>query len=494
MAQTIPTMGGPAEHGHTPPVLAAHSRNDSGLWHSLADHLVGTGRRAGAFGEAFGSADACRLVGELHDLGKADPAWQRYLAAADAGNKLSTVDHKHAGAFLCTTWGLGTFAPVIVGHHGGIPDATDVGSRMGNEPTVGQQAAIDHVETLGLTRPEAQALIPPQFRPGSRADAVGMRRMEFWLRMVFSALVDADRLDTEEHFRGGRWEFPQPLGLSALDDRCEARRKLTLAERQHDPVTPARTAMFGEVTSKASAPPGWFELTAPTGSGKTIAALAFALRHANVNRLRRVVTAVPFVSVTEQVANVYRTLLDDGPGAPVVLEHHTGVFARGESQSGTGLWSRLAAENWDATVIVTTTVQLLESLFGNNPSRTRKLHRLARSVIVLDEVQSFRGDCLTQRSMSSENSSGCTDARLSSQRQHSRRSTRLAVPRESSAEPCSTSQIGTKSSTAPTRTLSQIGSHGTTLRHELPRRATDTAGNVLSSLTPSRMPGRSVAA
>ncbi|ORB41992.1 hypothetical protein LAUMK4_02103 [Mycobacterium persicum] len=382
-------MGGPAEHGHTPPVLAAHSRNDSGLWHSLADHLVGTGRRAGAFGEAFGSADACRLVGELHDLGKADPAWQRYLAAADAGNKLSTVDHKHAGAFLCTTWGLGTFAPVIVGHHGGIPDATDVGSRMGNEPTVGQQAAIDHVETLGLTRPEAQALIPPQFRPGSRADAVGMRRMEFWLRMVFSALVDADRLDTEEHFRGGRWEFPQPLGLSALDDRCEARRKLTLAERQHDPVTPARTAMFGEVTSKASAPPGWFELTAPTGSGKTIAALAFALRHANVNRLRRVVTAVPFVSVTEQVANVYRTLLDDGPGAPVVLEHHTGVFARGESQSGTGLWSRLAAENWDATVIVTTTVQLLESLFGNNPSRTRKLHRLARSVIVLDEVQSL---------------------------------------------------------------------------------------------------------
>ncbi len=328
-------------------------------------------------------------MGELHDIGKADPAWQRYLAAADAGLKLPTVDHKHAGAFVCTTWGLGAFAPVIAGHHGGLPDQTDLRSKVTAEPTAGQQVAIDHVETLGLTRPEAQVVMPPQFRPGPRADAAGMRRMEFWLRMVFSALVDADSLDTEEHFRRGRREFPQPPGLNVLNDRCDARRKATLAERQHDPVTPARTAIFDEVISKAAADPGWFELTAPTGSGKTIAALAFALRHATVNGLRRVVTAVPFISVTEQVANVYRSLLDGGSDSPVVLEHHSGMFARGEAQSGAGLWSRLAAENWDATVIVTTTVQLLESLFGNNPSRTRKLHRLARSVIVLDEVQSL---------------------------------------------------------------------------------------------------------
>jgi CRISPR-associated endonuclease/helicase Cas3 len=101
------------------------------------------------------------------------------------------------------------------------------------------------------------------------------------------------------------------------------------------------------------------------------------------------VTAVPFISVTEQVADVYRGVLEDGFGPQVVLEHHSGMFTRSESQAGAGLWSRLATENWDARVIVTTTVQLLESLFDNSPSRTRKLHRLARSVLVLDEVQSL---------------------------------------------------------------------------------------------------------
>lgn len=370
-------------------MLAAHSPNDSGQWHSLADHLAGTGRRAGEFGAVFGSADACRFVGEVHDLGKADPAWQRYIAAVAAGGKLATVDHKHAGAFICSDWGLGTCAFVIAGHHGGIPNACDLRSKIAGGPSQGQRAAMEHVETLGVTRPEVSALIPAEFLPRSGTDAAGKRRMEFWLRMVFSALIDADRLDTEDHFRRGMRECPQLEALSDLDTRCDERRRIAVVDRQHDPVTPARVEMFEEVMSKAAKSPGWFELTAPTGSGKTIAALAFALRHATVNGHRRVVTAVPFISVTEQVTNVYRGLLEDGSGPPTVLEHHSGVFARGESEAGPGLWSRLTAENWDARVIVTTTVQLLESLFGNNPSRTRKLHRLAQSVIILDEVQSL---------------------------------------------------------------------------------------------------------
>lgn len=372
-----------------PPVLAAHSPNDRGQWHTLRDHLVGTGRRAGKFGEAFGSADGCRFVGEVHDLGKADPAWQRYLAAAAAGNKLVTVDHKHAGAFICSAWGLGTCAFVVAGHHGGIPNAADLRSKLAGGPTQGQRTAMNQVEKLGIMRPQARTAIPPQFIPASDTDAAGKRRMEFWLRMVFSALIDADRLDTEDHFRNGSRIALQPNGLSDLDARCDARRRTALVERQNDPVAPARTEMFEEVMSSATATPGWFELTAPTGSGKTIAALSFALRHAAANGHRRVVTAVPFISVTEQVASVYRQLLEDESGQPVVLEHHSGMTTRNESQTGGGLWSRLAAENWDARVIVTTTVQLLESLFDNRPSRTRKLHRLARSVLLLDEVQSL---------------------------------------------------------------------------------------------------------
>lgn len=372
-----------------PPVLAAHSPNDSGQWHSLADHLADTGRRSGQFGAAFVSADACEFVGKVHDLGKADPAWQRYLAAAAAGSSLETVDHKHAGAFICTEWGLGACAFVIAGHHGGIPNAADLRLKIAGGPTEGQRAAIAYAETLGVTPPEVQTVIPPRFVPTSSTDGAGMRRMEFWLRMVFSALIDADRLDTEDHFRQGLRAFPQLSGLSDLDNRCDVGRRIELVERQHDPVARARTEIFEQVMSRATDPPGWFELTAPTGSGKTIAALSFALRHAATNGQRRVVTAVPFISVTEQVANVYRKLLEDGSGSPVVLEHHSGMFTANESQAGAGLWSRLAAENWDARAIVTTTVQLLESLFDNHPSRTRKLHRLAQSVIVLDEVQSL---------------------------------------------------------------------------------------------------------
>jgi CRISPR-associated endonuclease/helicase Cas3 len=372
-----------------PPVLAAHSPNSSGAWHTLTDHLAGTGRQAGEFGEEFGSADACRFVGEVHDLGKADPVWQRYLAAAAAGNKLATVDHKHAGAFVCGEWGLGTCAYVVAGHHGGIPNAADLRAKLAGGPTPGQRVAMSQVEQLGVVRPEAGTAIPPQFLPVSHTDGAGKRRMEFWLRMVFSALVDADRLDTEGHFRDGVRAVAQPDGLADLDARCGARRRIAVAERQNDPVAAHRVGMFNEVMASAAAPSGWFELTAPTGSGKTIAALSFALRHAAVNGHRRVVTAVPFISVTEQVAGVYRALLEDESEQPVVLEQHSGMTARNESQTDRELWSRLTVENWDARVIVTTTVQLLESLFDNRPSRTRKLHRLARSVLVLDEVQSL---------------------------------------------------------------------------------------------------------
>jgi CRISPR-associated endonuclease/helicase Cas3 len=251
-----------------PPLLAAHSPNDSGQWHSLADHLAGTAARASEFGDLFGSAEACRLVGQLHDIGKADPEWQRYLAAAAAGYKQATVDHKHAGAIVCHDWGFGTFAFVIAGHHGGIPNASELRSRIAGQATDGQRAAIEQVAAVGVTRPELRTLIPQQFTVKSAVDAIGKRRMEFWLRMVFSALIDADRLDTEEHFRPGFRVAAQPNELSDLDARCGERRGIAVAERQRDPVAQARTEVFDEVMSKAAESPGWFELTAPTGSAR----------------------------------------------------------------------------------------------------------------------------------------------------------------------------------------------------------------------------------
>jgi len=374
-----------------PPVLAAHSPGPGGNWHLLRTHLEATRRYAGAFGAQFGSAVACDLVGALHDIGKADPAWQGYLAADVAGLEAAPrVDHKHAAAFLLQDWRLGTLACVVAGHHGGLPDKTDLRSALDGGPTPGQTAAIAAaVGVLGLVRPaDRDAVIPPPFLPSVENDAA-LRRLEMWLRFVFSALIDADRLDTEAHFRPGyRPEAAAPT-IEDLDARCGRRRAAAIAARRQDPVAAARAGMFEEVMAHAGEPRGWFELTAPTGSGKTIAALSFALRHAAVNGLHRIVAAVPFITVTEQVAGVYRELLDDSGQPPAVLEHHSGLVTESDSGGGAALWSRLAAENWDAPVIVTTTVQLLESLFHNSPTRTRKLHNLAGAVLVLDEVQSL---------------------------------------------------------------------------------------------------------
>jgi CRISPR-associated endonuclease/helicase Cas3 len=147
--------------------------------------------------------------------------------------------------------------------------------------------------------------------------------------------------------------------------------------------------VYESCVAAAGGPDGLYRLAAPTGSGKTLATAAFALRHAAVHGKARVIVAVPFVTITEQNAGVYRRLLDPGePGEqPVVLEHHSHVDF--DSGSAEDRWRRLAAENWDAPFVVTTTVQLFESLFGRRPSRMRKVHRLANSVIVLDEVQAL---------------------------------------------------------------------------------------------------------
>jgi CRISPR-associated endonuclease/helicase Cas3 len=158
-----------------------------------------------------------------------------------------------------------------------------------------------------------------------------------------------------------------------------------LASRPAAPVDAVREEVYRACVAAAPAPPGVFRLAAPTGAGKTLASAGFALRHAAANKLRRVVVAVPFLTITEQNAAVYRALLDvdDGGGGPVVLEHHSGVELDADR------WARLAAENWDAPFVVTTTVRLFESLFGRRPAAMRRVHRLAGAVIVLDEVQAL---------------------------------------------------------------------------------------------------------
>jgi CRISPR-associated endonuclease/helicase Cas3 len=210
--------------------------------------------------------------------------------------------------------------------------------------------------------------------------------VELLMRMAYSSLVDADFLDTEAHFS----EVRRPVSsvpVGDLAERYESRRAELLAERKPSRADQWRADVYAEAVAEASGPRGMYRLAAPTGSGKTITAGGFAVRHARAHRLRRVIVAVPFISITEQNAAQYQRLLDE-PGRAVVLEHHSGTDLDG-AEAAASWWRKLAAENWDAPFIVTTTVQLFQSLFDHRPAAMRKLHRLANSVIVLDEVQSL---------------------------------------------------------------------------------------------------------
>ena len=227
-----------------------------------------------------------------------------------------------------------------------------------------------------------QVPLPPGFdQPAAR---------EFLVRFLFSCLVDADALDTEAHRLGmTRPRLAPAADFSELMARFEHRRAEFLSGRGMSPAGRWRDMVYESCVAAAGGPDGLYRLAAPTGSGKTLATAAFALRHAAVHGKARVIVAVPFITITEQNAGVYRRLLDPGePGEqPVVLEHHSHVdFDGGRTEDR---WRRLAAENWDSPFVVTTTVQLFESLFGRGPSRMRKVHRLANSVIVLDEVQAL---------------------------------------------------------------------------------------------------------
>ncbi|HIW28766.1 MAG TPA: CRISPR-associated helicase Cas3' [Candidatus Luteococcus avicola] len=344
-----------------------HSRNEAGKRQTLRDHLLGTAHMAREFAEPMGVPEAGWTVGLLHDVGKVSREWQHRLLCLEAGVDAAAVNHKDLGAEYCLSGGFLHGCLVVAGHHGGIPD---IGQRPQGliDPHLwaAVRQAVPEVEEL----PELRGLLPPEWT----ADvALG----EFGIRMLHSCLVDADYLDTAAHFANSTPQRAEPADMAALLERVLVSRREFLAVRAASPVDQQRNLVFDACVTKAEDSPGVFRLSAPTGAGKTIAAAAFALRHCSIHNKRRVVVAVPFTSVTEQNAAVYRSLLGDG----VVLEHHSAVEP--EQLAGRGV------ENWDAPFVVTTTVQLFESLFSNKPSKTRKLHRLVNSVIVLDEVQAI---------------------------------------------------------------------------------------------------------
>jgi CRISPR-associated endonuclease/helicase Cas3 len=379
----------------------AHLTGASGTDHDLVVHLRDVARRARELAAQTRTdramlMDLAHWAGWLHDLGKYRIEFQEYLR----GERSRSIETQHAvfGAAAARKLGLPlavTFA--INGHHAGLHDLSDLREKTASPDLAPQQVADHLVQCL---RSDYQAGLPTVIREtfAPRRDPQGYAEFgtheEFLVRMLFSCLVDADFLDTERHMRGQERSPAafDPATLFALVDR-EVNR---LGDRGGDKhLIAVRRSIYDECVAKADGLTGFFSLTTPTGGGKTLASLAFALRHAVRNDLRRVIVVIPFLSIIEQNARIYRRVLGDD----VVVEHHSAV-ARPDSVAGGSeprerSSAELAAENWDAPVVVTTSVQFLESLFARAPSRCRKLHNLARSVVILDEVQTLPHHLLT---------------------------------------------------------------------------------------------------
>ncbi|MGW0981362.1 CRISPR-associated helicase Cas3' [Streptomyces xiamenensis] len=373
--------------------LYAHSVNEAGVRHGLAEHLRGSAALARRFGEVFGSGDLAAYLALVHDVGKGTCPWQAGLERAEKAKGRVGVPHKGAGAVLAARYVGNPFAALVHGHHGGLPDRGRIREELlaltGEGPDA--EAAREAVTAVQALVPE---IIPPErlalpawlreLRSGE-----GPLGLEMLSRMLFSTLVDADFLDTAAHFADQPARVRPDADIQGLYQRFERRRGTFVALREPRAVDKVREEIYQQVIAAATGSPGLYVLHVPTGGGKTLASMGFALRHAVEHTMHRVVVAVPFISITEQNAQVYRDMLDPARGEhgePVVLEHHSSADLDGD---GTARWARLAAENWDAPVVVTTTVQLFQSLFDRRPSAMRKLHRLAGAVIVLDEVQAL---------------------------------------------------------------------------------------------------------
>ena len=369
----------------------AHSSggDDRRDWHILSAHLEETGKRAAAFLESAGCADFGRAAGLLHDVGKYTAEFKKRLA----GNP-GRVDHSTAGAQIAMERYGGRVGKIlafcVAGHHAGLADGVSGGK--------GRIAALEDRLSKRVPKPDPawrrEIALPepkmPLMKPRDReGEAFGAA---FLTRMVFSALVDADYLDTEAYF--ARLDGDDPVRgshppIEELAARLNAYLRELAAGAEPGAVNAARAEVLKHAWEKAAAAPGLFTLTVPTGGGKTLSSLAFALRHAARHGMERVIYVIPFTSIVEQTAAAFREALGEGAETDFVIEHHSAFdedrIGRREARDKL----RLAMENWDAPVVVTTAVQFFESLFANRPSRCRKLHNIANSVVILDEAQTL---------------------------------------------------------------------------------------------------------
>lgn len=356
-------------------------------WEPLDEHLRAVAARAGMFAAAFGLTKWGEAAGALHDIGKNSDAFQRYIRGQSA-----SPDHSTAGAVEARKrYGPQAgriLAFTIAGHHTGLADGKDLTFRLAK-----QVEPYNHWESY-IGSPPAIADLAKSRMPVKHLDYPGFHSA-FLTRMVFSCLVDADFLETERFYATSkgkiisRGNYRSVIGLR---DQLHAHMAKIALGADATPLNRLRGEILDHAISRAKCASGMFTMTVPTGGGKTLASLSFALEHAVLKAKDRVIYVAPYTSIIEQTAQVFRDALSTDED---ILEHH-GNFdwdaaenEKGEADRDGLMKLRRASENWDAPVIVTTAVQFFESLFAARTSPCRKLHNIANSVVVLDEAQTL---------------------------------------------------------------------------------------------------------
>lgn len=354
----------------------------SSEWQLLEEHLTNVAEMAKFFAESFGAEDWGYLAGLWHDLGKYSDEFQQKLYIQSESNfhieKSKNVDHSTAGAQHAVN-ALGDKGKIlsyaIAGHHAGLMDgkSNDTCLHKRLQKTIpNYSSSPDHI-----LKHKILGDLPFELDKKNLKNC-GFQ-ISFFIRMIYSCLVDADFLDTEAFMNKEKffWRKGYP-SLPELDKKMSSALRRLVESANKTIINKYRTEILQDCLNVAEYPQGLFSLTVPTGGGKTLSSLAFALKHSLKHNLKRIIYVIPYTSIIEQNADVFRQIL----GKDAVLEHHSNFEPKEEDHR-----SRLASENWDAPVIVTTNVQFFESLYRSRSSKCRKIHNIANSVVILDEAQ-----------------------------------------------------------------------------------------------------------
>ena len=361
----------------------AHSENGNNEKHLLVKHLSHTARLSEDFACSERFKPIFKIAGLLHDFGKYQPAFQDYL---ENGGRRGSVPHAKWGAGYARKFKMNDVSIAIDGHHKGLPNRADWKNDT-NQIVHDDEPDFDEVKNAFLVDTGFDEMSLASFC----APALSGFQHELFTRYLFSALTDSDWLSTEEHFDAEKSAM-RPIRTLPVDAMLNRLEEEFAAKSKSGEINYLRNQARNQAIDKALLTTGCYSLALPTGMGKTLTSLAWALRHAKQNQLKRIIIVLPYISIIDQTAGELKNIF----GEEWILEHHSSYSEgkkagadKNEDYSIEQKRKQLACENWDFPVIVTTTVQFFESLFSNKPSKCRKIHNIAESVVIFDEVQTI---------------------------------------------------------------------------------------------------------